>query len=223
VEIVFVRHAQPAWIAAGVGVANPGLTHLGTRQAQETAAALAGEEPYDELLISPMVRTAQTAEPIIEALGLEPVVIPGLAEITASDWEGTPAEEVARVFQEQRRRPLDDWWDGFPGGETFRQFHRRITETILEILADRGVVPASQPQLWNLRADPGRLLVVAHGGTDAVALGFLLGLEPVPWEWERFASPHASISRVRAISLADAHIFALTSFAEVQHLARVTY
>lgn len=217
-----MRHAQPAWIHNGVGVANPGLTPLGSRQARETARRLADDRPFDELLVSPMLRAAQTAEPLTEALDLDPVIVPGLAEITSPDWEGTPVEEVARIFREHRRRPLDDWWDGFPGGETFRQFHDRIATTTIDLLASRGVSPRREPQLWDLKADPGRIVVVAHGGTDAVALGFLLGLEPVPWEWERFASPHASISRVEAVPLAGGHIFALTSFAEVSHLSEVT-
>lgn len=218
-----MRHAQPAWVDRdGLGVANPGLTRLGVRQAKQVAERLGGEA-FDEILVSPMVRARQTAAPIADMIGLEPVVVSGLAEITAPDWEGTPVEEVARIFRERRRRPLDEWWDGFPGGESFRQFHDRVTRTILEVLAERRVFPHAQPQLWTLESDPGRLVIVAHGGTDAVALGSLLGLEPVPWEWERFVSPHASIARIKAVSLAGAHILALASFAEVDHVDEVTY
>jgi len=50
-----------------------------------------------------------------------------------------------------------------------------------------------------------------------------LGLDPIPWEWERFKSPHASISRIVATGLAGAHILTLTSFAEIGHLGDVTY
>jgi broad specificity phosphatase PhoE len=42
-----------------------------------------------------------------------------------------------------------------------------------------------------------RLLLVAHAGTNSVVLGHLLGLSPEPWEWERFASAHASITVLR--------------------------
>ena len=60
--------------------------------------------------------------------------------------------------------------------------------------------------------------VVAHGGTNAVALGFLLGLDPTPWEWERFVLGHASIASVRSVSLAGGHVFSLRAFNDQEHL-----
>ena len=54
-------------------------------------------------------------------------------------------------------------------------------------------------------------------------MGHLLGLEPTPWEWERFRSPHASISRIESNGLAGAHILALAAFGDVAHLSEVTY
>jgi probable phosphoglycerate mutase len=224
VEIAFVRHAQPAWFEAGFGVGDPGLTELGSRQAAEAAELLGEHGPWEELLVSPLMRARQTAEPIAEATGLEPQVVEGLAEISGTDFSGTPEERVLRAFARERHRPYEEWWDGFPGGESFHDFHDRIAATMLAILTDRGLRRHDLPHLWDLPDDdPGGILVVAHGGTDAVSLGWLLGLEPVPWEWERFKSPHASVSRVAVTPLAGAHIMALISFGETGHLSRVTY
>jgi hypothetical protein len=35
-------------------------------------------------------------------------------------WQGAPEEQVTRTFAEGRARPVDEQWDGIPGGETFR-------------------------------------------------------------------------------------------------------
>ncbi len=222
-ELVFIRHAQPAWASGGRTVSNPGLTDLGHRQAAETARHIAGDGEYDELLVSPLVRALGTADPIAAATGLHPQVVDGIAEITGDAWDDTPIDELHKIFEAERQRPAEEWWDGFTGGETFHHFHDRVTGAMDDILGSRRVVRRSDGHLWDIGDDPGRILIVAHGGTDAVAIGHLLGLEPTPWEWERFRSPHASISRVSSTSLAGAWILAMTSFADVAHLGEVTY
>lgn len=217
-EIVFVRHAEPEWIADGVGVVDPPLTGRGVRQAEAAAVHLAST-PWDDVLVSPALRAVETARPIAAATGIDPRVVEGLIEIRMPDWSGTPAETVDRIFREARNRPPEQWWDGMPGGESFRDFHERITTTLLGLLAERGVHPRAEPHLWDVSdAIPDRVLVVGHGGTNAVALGFLLGLDPTPWEWERFVSPHASVSRLRVKSLAGASVIGMISFGETAHL-----
>jgi probable phosphoglycerate mutase len=224
VEITFIRHGQPAWFVDGLTVHDPCLSESGLRQAAGAAAALGADGPWDELLVSPLIRARETADPIAQATGLEPTSIAGLSEISGPDWGGIPRERVEQAFAEQLDRPHEEWWDGFPGGgESFHEFHDRVTATMQKILHERGLVSRPEPHLWDIPEDPGRILIVAHGGTNAVALGWLLGLEPTPWEWERFKSPHASISRITSIPLARAHILALASFAETGHLEDVTY
>jgi len=180
--------------------------------------------PWDALLVSPLRRAAETAAPIAVATGIPARTVSGLAEIGGPDWQGAPIERVHRIFEEQRHRPVHQWWDGFPGGgESFHQFHQRVTSTVAEVLAGSGVRERGEPHLWEVPEGAGRLLVVAHAGTNAVALGYLLGLEPAPWEWERFLSPHASISRITSMPLAGANIMALAGFADTAHLTEVTY
>ena len=67
--------------------------------------------------------------------------------------------------------------------------------------------------------DAPRLLLIAHAGTNSVVLGHLLGLEPQPWEWERFASNHASLTVLRSTPIGGGYIFSLQSFSDVSHLA----
>jgi probable phosphoglycerate mutase len=127
---------------------------------------------------------------------------------------------VQRAFSEARARPPEEWWDGLTGGESFRDFHVRVTNAIRRILGDRGITPDAdgRPHLWDNAGGRGRVAVVAHAGTNSVALTFLLGVEPTPWEWERFVLGHASIARVRAVPLAGDHVFSLRSFNDQQHL-----
>jgi probable phosphoglycerate mutase len=217
-ELVFVRHGQPQWDREGLSVQDPSLTETGRAQARAVADSFVGR-PVDRLLVSPLVRARQTAAPIAEALQMAPEVHPWLAEIAAPEWEGTPSATVEAIFAEARAKPLDEQWDGLPGGESFRDFHHRVTSGLQGLLAELGCERLTEfPPLWRLR-DPGpRVVVVAHAGTDAVCLGHLLGIDPVPWEWERFVSFHASVSVVRPMPVADAHSFSLFRFSDTTHL-----
>jgi broad specificity phosphatase PhoE len=217
-ELLFVRHGQPEWDRDGLAVDDPGLTEVGREQARHLAQAFVGRG-VDRLLVSPLVRARQTAEPVAEALQMEPEIIDWAPEIAAPVWQGTPSEQVQRAFAEGRARPLDEQWDGLPGGESFRDFHRRITRGLDGLLGALGVERVGEfPPVWHLE-DPGpRVVLVAHAGTNAVSLGHLLGIEPVPWEWERFVSFHASLSIVRPMPISGVHSFSLFRFSDTSHL-----
>jgi probable phosphoglycerate mutase len=219
-ELIFLRHAQPGWVADGRPVLDPPLTELGRRQAEVVAERIASFGAITEVVVSPTRRTRETAAPLCTALGVEPSVADWLEEIRLPDWRQEPAEAVEQVYRQARKRPLSEWWDGLPGGETFRDFHRRITGGLAGALAARGIEQRAgdAPHLWRVDDEGQRILWVGHGGSNAVALGWLLGLEPVPWEWERFVSRHASVARVKAVPMAGGHIFGLRCFSDVGHL-----
>ena len=217
-ELVFIRHGPPEWDRDGRTVQDPRLTDVGHEQARLLAEAFT-DRPVDRLLVSPLVRAQQTSAPVAEAVGREPETLPWLAEIASPAWDGTPSETVEAVFAEARAKPRDEQWDGLPGGESFRDFHRRVTTGLDGLLDELGCERLSAfPPLWRLD-DPGpTVVVVAHAGTDAVCLGRLLGIDPVPWEWERFVSFHASVSVVRPMPIASAHSFSLFRFSDTAHL-----
>jgi probable phosphoglycerate mutase len=217
-EVVLIRHGEPQWVRDGASVDNPPLTDRGHLQSQHLAAGLRDLE-IDQLFVSPLVRAQETAAPLVEALGIEPVTLPWLAEIATPDWSGTPAEIVEQAFIDGRNRPLEQQWDGLPGGESFRDFHVRVTDGMGVLLRDAGAVPTSEhPPLWSLSEPDRRIVVVAHGGTNAVALGYLLGIEPVPWEWDRFVLFHASITRLRPNAISGGHSFSLIQLNGLGHL-----
>jgi broad specificity phosphatase PhoE len=218
-ELVLLRHAQPEWNRDGLSQVDPGLTGLGYEQAELTAKHLAGQH-FDELLVSTATRSQETAAPLRQHLApartqdrawLHEIRMPG-------SWEGTPAEEVERAFADARHRPRDDWWEGMPGGESFRDFHARVTIGLTAELEEVGVHLDDDTGLWEVPRDAPRMLMVAHAGTNSVILGHLLGLEPQPWEWERFASDHASLTFLRSTRIGGGHIFSLQRFSDVSHL-----
>ncbi len=174
-----------------------------------------------ELLVSPATRAQQTAEPIADALDMDPTVCDWLEEIRLpASWEGTPTQEVGRVLREARTRPRQDWWDGMPGGESFRDFHQRVTTGLEDALVERGVsrAPEDPTHLWRVADPDHRIVAVAHAGTNSVVLGRLLGLEPEPWEWERFASDHASLTFLETRPISSACIWTLQRFSDVLHV-----
>lgn len=219
-ELILIRHGQPAWSVDGWSQVDPHLTELGRRQAMLAAERLAAERPLTELLASPANRSQETAEPISTKTGLDIVTVDEIVEIRMPDWSGELEETVQRIFSDARHRDPDDWWDGLPGGESFRDFHDRVTAALRRLLAERGITPdAGRRHLWHVEDDSHRIAIVAHGGTNAVALTHLLGAEPTPWEWERFILYHASFARLRAIPLAGEHVFSLRTFNDREHLS----
>ena len=219
-EIVLIRHGEPEWVRDGLAVVDPPLTDRGHRQAQRLAQWLR-DEHFDEVLVSPLVRARQTASPLLEALGAAEAIDPWLEEIRDPMWHGSPAEKAAEAYAELKGRSAEERWHGLEGGESIRDFVARIRLGASGFLGDRGVVRSDTDlPVWQI-AEPGaRIALVAHAGTNSVTIGHLLGLEPTPWEWDRFVLGHTSVSRVEALPLEDGYTFSLTKLSDLEHLDR---
>jgi probable phosphoglycerate mutase len=218
-EIHLIRHGEPEWVRDGFNVVDPPLTERGQRQAARIAAALA-EVHFDEIVVSPLLRARQTAAPLLTMLGREAEVMPWLEEIREPNWHGTPAELAAKAYADDRARPAAERWGGVEGGEPPSEFVERVRAGASAFLAARGVYRSKQIlPVWNVDAAETRIAVFAHSGTNGVLLCQLLGLDPVPWEWDRFVTNHASITRLESIPLGDGHTFSLVRLSDVEHLA----
>ena len=219
-EIVLIRHGEPEWVRDGLAVVDPPLTERGHRQAERLAGWLR-EERFDEVLVSPLVRARQTAAPLLEALGSHEVIDPWLEEIRDPMWHGSPAEKAAEAYAELKGRPAEARWQGLEGGESIRDFVARIRAGASTFLAARGVVRSEADlPVWQIGEPGARIALVAHAGTNSVTIGHLLGLEPTPWEWDRFVLGHTSVSRVEALPLEDGYTFSLTKLSDLEHLDR---
>ncbi len=215
---MFVRHGQPEWVRDGLNVEDPPLTELGRAQAAAMGATL-GAEHFDEVYCSPLQRARQTAAPLFEALARPEVIAPWLREIGDPAWHGTPREKAQAAYEEIMARPVDDRWHGLEGGESIREFTARIRNGGAEFWAEHGLTRTdAELPIWHIDEPGRRIALVAHIGTNSVAIGHLLGLTPTPFEWDRFVLGHASISRLEAIPVHDGYHFSLTKLSDVEHL-----
>lgn len=182
------------------------------------AEALAGEV-FDEVLVSPLQRARQTAAPLYARLGRAETIEPWLEEIRDPSWHGTPREKAEHAYDELRARPADQRWHGLVGGESIRDFTDRIHTGATRFLRQRGIVRVEHDlPIWSAGDFGKRIALVAHAGTNSVTIGHLLGLDPTPWEWDRFVIGHASISRIEAMPLRDGWTFSLTSLSNTEHI-----
>jgi probable phosphoglycerate mutase len=218
VRIVLVRHGQPEWVKDGLNVVNPVLTERGHRQARCVAEALQGET-FDEVVVSPLVRPRLTAAPLLEQRGLGEQVADFLEEIREPNWHGTPQEIAAKAYAEERSRAAEHRWEGIEGGERSRDFVERVRGGATEFFAARGMYRAKQTlPVWHIDRPDASIAIFAHAGTNGVLLCHLLGLDPVPWEWDRFVTGHASITRLQSMEIGDGHTFSLVKLSDVEHL-----
>lgn len=127
-EITFVRHAESVSNAGGITmdhVAIP-LSELGHRQARRIALEL---PPAPSLvLVSPMVRTVQSAAPYCELHGLRAETCSALAEFSP-----ICPTTVSGLTGEQRKPHVADYWANpdpnrrnGPGADTFTEFLGRV-------------------------------------------------------------------------------------------------
>lgn len=219
--VILLRHGEPDWSPeGGPSVDDPGLTPYGHAQA-EAAAHHLGVRPIEAVYASTYRRSQQTAAPLAKALGVSVQTVPGLSEIGVA-VAGLAPDAVDRYFVEGARRPLHEHWNGWPGAEGFREFHERVSDALADVLGRHGMKPRREHDftLWDLEGPPPCIAIVAHGGTNAVALTRLLDVPPVPWEWLRFESELNSYSIVqgRAIGPEGGLVWSLQAFGVVEHL-----
>ncbi len=223
-ELTLLRHAQPKWTTeAGVGASDPELTVEGIRRCQELAQTL-GNETFQSVAVSSYRRSQETAHHIFGDSEKSWTTQEWLREIRLPDLSSQPAEQVGEFFADIKKRPLETWWKGLPGGESFEDFHYRVSQGLLGFLADFGVkrLRPDHEHDRHLFTVPEELLgtkhlLVSHLGTTGIILSELLHLELVPWVWETFALDWNGIVRVETVPIADGHLFCLRVFNERGH------
>lgn len=165
-ELVLSRHGQTVWHQENryAGVTDVDLTAVGVHQAELLAQWARLERP-DALAVSPVRRARETAQPVAVALGMEPVVIEGLREVSFGVAEGhtlTELEGDSDGADMVRRFRGDPVAHPFPGAEAPDAAAARGADAL------RGIAAAH----------PGcTVLVVAHNTLLRLALCRLLGID----------------------------------------------
>jgi probable phosphoglycerate mutase len=201
-RVLLLRHGETAPVRDGVAVpllegqSDPDLDPVGIDEARRAAQRLA-EEGIAAIYVTPLARTHQTAAPLADRLGLQPVVEPRLIEIHLGEWEGgqyrrrvASKDPIAvRVVEEQR-------WDVIPGAEPMDRFAARVRAGI-------EAVAAAHPEQT--------VVVVSHGGTIGQALAEATGSRALA-----FGPDNGSISEL----VVSGREWALRRFNDTAHLDR---
>lgn len=135
-HIFLIRHGEskplrlddPQPLVDGHG--DPPLDPRGVVQAEQVAARLA-RQPIDAIYVSSLQRTWQTARPLAEAIGVEPIIDPDVRELYLGEWEGG----VYRIRREEnhpewQRVLKEKTWDVIPGAEKEVAFGKRLAGAI---------------------------------------------------------------------------------------------
>ena len=149
-DLLFIRHGESIWNAAGrwQGQADPPLSEVGRRQADALADGLRGES-LALLAASDLVRAAETARMVGEALGLTPRLVPELRELDVGIWSGLRHAEIEARFPDELARFRAGDLEVRPGGgESRAEFRRRVCGALDRLFADA----------------PGGVAVVSHLG-----------------------------------------------------------
>jgi probable phosphoglycerate mutase len=203
-EVILVRHGASEVALPGArfplvdGRGDPNLSEDGLEQARAIADQLALER-IAQLFVTPLRRTHQTAAPLAEATGLEPIVVDDLAEVRLGDWEGGEYRVrvamgdpiVRQMFQQER-------WDVIPGGESFKSLGRRVRAGIERIVELTG---------------PGAVAAAfLHGGVIGEVCRQATDSRP-------FAFVHSDNGSVSRLVIRASGRWLLRSFNEVSHLS----
>lgn len=175
-RLTLIRHARPERKQTKDGSpADPPLDAGGHEQALRTARWLAGES-IDALYASPLLRARQTAAPLAERLGIEPIAEARVAEYDRESDTYIPLEQLKAEDPEAWRAFARG---GYGDGVDFAAFCREAIGALEEIIA---------------RHAGEHVAVVCHGGVINVFTAHVLGLEPRLF----FEPDYASIHRYAA-------------------------
>ncbi|MEM1232080.1 MAG: histidine phosphatase family protein [Pseudomonadota bacterium] len=163
--LYIIRHGETEWNAEQrmQGRLDSGLTPRGQEQCIANGRLLKDLGGVDELLVSPLGRTRETAFLLNSFLSADIEFEDALVERDCGDWSGLTIDEITTQFPREwdarQRRPFEH---RPPGGENVPE----VVERIRPLLARLAGRPAA------------RIGIVTHGVTSRALLTDLLALQP---------------------------------------------
>jgi len=183
-DIVFLRHGESVGNAESrwQGQADFALTDRGRKQAEALADRWKAEEMrFDHIFASPLMRAKETAEIVARALDLSVEVDPIWLERNIGGVSGMTSDEV------NRRYPKREFLTPFSA-----------------IVGDEGegdwelYLRAGQALHLLLQREPGRYLVVSHGGLLNQVMYAVVGITPqANFSGPRFRFKNTGFAHVR--------------------------
>jgi probable phosphoglycerate mutase len=195
-EVVLIRHGsaqhstpdQPLELIQGQS--DPALTELGRDQALAVAERLSAATP-EAIFVTPLRRTQETARPLAERLGIEPVVLPELREGQLNHRASSGDSLTRDVFAAER-------WDVIPNAEPMEDFAARVRRG-MELL-----IEAAGPD--------GTTLAIVHGGVISEVCRQVTGATPFAFLY----AENGSLTRLMCLPSGN---WTLLAFNDTAHLA----
>jgi 2,3-bisphosphoglycerate-dependent phosphoglycerate mutase len=168
-ELLLIRHGESEPARPGApfplvdGHGDPALAPQGREQAHKVAERLA-DQRIDAIYVTTLRRTAETAAPLAERLGLPLRTAADLREVYLGEWEGGLfRQRLAQRHPIAQRMLAEQRWDVIPGGEPTEAFAQRV---------HHGVTTLA-------RTHPGqRVAVFTHGGVIGQVLALATESRP---------------------------------------------
>ncbi len=165
-HLFLIRHGEtlPNRRREFQGIGDFPLTEIGHRQAHKIASYFE-RIPLVSLYVSPMIRALETATPLAEQAGLEPIHVSDFREVDCGKWEGLSFFDILKNDGDWLRSWLTDGRTPAPDGESLGDVYRRVRAPLQEII-DR------------YRDTSDNVAIVAHGAVNRALICNLLELSP---------------------------------------------
>lgn len=171
-RILLIRHAATDTQGRLCGSLDLGLSPMGRQQLQAVVATGATRPVPDVLFTSTLRRAREVADVLSRAWGVPAHPAEWAREIHCGEAEGVPLAQLQRDRPDvwaRNEAQVDDAF-GWPGGETYREFRRRILE---------GFAAAAE------RHRGQRLAIVTHAGVISQILGVIRQRPACVWSADR--------------------------------------
>jgi probable phosphoglycerate mutase len=182
-DVLLVRHGESAAARPDEpfplvdGQGDPPLSPSGRAQALLVAGRLR-RTGLDAVYVTTLRRTRETAQPLLDVLGLEPRVEPALREVHLGEWEGGLfRKHVAEGHPLALRMYAEERWDAIPGAESAESLAGRVGDALRRIAAEHA---------------GSRVAVFTHGGVIGQALALAAASRPFAF----LGADNGSISQV---------------------------
>lgn len=153
--LILIRHAEAEHLTLGLmgGWTNTLLTARGKLQAISVAERVAKElKGYDvNLYSSDLIRAVDTAKLIGSKLGLKMIQYKEIREINVGKATGMKKKDAELIYTPPNEPILD--WRAYPEGETWREFHKRVTDcmdNIEQSAADLAIIVSHSGTIVNI-------------------------------------------------------------------------
>lgn len=224
-EIVLIRHGEPAWQHGDQYTLDPNLTKIGVEQASLSASSLKGQS-FEELWSSDLNRARETLVPFEGVLNNTPVSIFSWLREMSDEKEkslfGKSQEEIRDFFIERNTRPFKEWVNNYHG-EYFSEYSSNIIRNLDKELSSRGVsvLDSEIDKVFSIEKPRERkILIVSHAGTMSVLVSYFLNIPLYPWTWRKYLPMHGAHTSLKSTKIEGGHIFRLKKFNDTSFYER---